>query len=243
MAIKYTLIDFCWLLRDAVRYSQSVEDGDCFELKTFRYLTTPNGAELTRDNMDAYPCDKNWPFFYSKLWESNGYNTMKIVGELPALFLMTANTNRGRPFERGKALKRLIIGVVDRFTDDCAKGNCSGCKGRTIPQILQDTEDVLARTLRFLANSAFYSIDGGDSYGLFNRDLITEWLNAAQITSAEEDFAFSELLYAKNQEINLETTYYDADGIYGTQTEILVEFDDCLIPDYTFDVNRFSFDR
>lgn len=239
---SFNIIDVCWALRDAVRYSQAWDGRDCMQLQTFRFISSVNGAELTRDSMDAYMCDRYRPFFYSRYWEDNKYSENAVVGKLPALYLMQMAASREKATQRGTTRKQIAIGIVDKYDPDTDKLNCAGCPSRAIPQIYQDTEDMLAQVLKYLANVSYYCIDG-EKYGLFHSDLMVEWANNGQVSSYTEEFTFSEKVHSLNLDINLEQVVFDSDRIYGTQAQLLVELQDCEIPDYCFNVTKYKFDR
>ena len=240
---SFNIIDVCWTLRDAVLYAQDWENRECMRLQAFRFINSVNGGELTRETMDGYPCDRYRPFFYSRYWEDNKYSDQAIQGVFPALYMMQLQASREKATQRGTTRKRVAIGVVDRFDPDSQKLDCSGCKNRDITQIYQDTEDILAQVLKYLTGVKYYCIDGGEKYVLAHETLVYEWANNSQITQYSEDFPFSEKVHSLNMDINLERVEFTTDHIHGTQTELILEMQDCEIPDWCFDVSKYKFDR
>ena len=242
--LRYDLEDICWLLIDAVRYSKKVVGHPCLTLESFRFISSPTGEELTSDSMGAFPCDKGKPYFYSRYWESGGYKPDYIKGKLPCLFLVENQASKQRPFELSHGVVRsdITLGIVDKLDEGVEKVNCDPCTGRTIPEIFRDTQKMLEQVLVYISRSSLFLVNG-DTYGLWNDDLMEEYLNLGKVSSAVKQFSFGETIASLNASINFERPYYSTDQLFGTQASFIIEYNGCMGYDPEYNVSKYPIQR
>lgn len=135
-------------LKEAVRYYPTSGD-TCNRPQTFAVLA--NASDLSTQNLGKTICDKNKPYFYSRLWENKKYNPSDLSFQWPAVVVYEENMDVKDQFSKDVTIcYNVTISVLDEFNKDCDKLRCTGCKGRTPNEVFQDTEDILFNVLYYL---------------------------------------------------------------------------------------------
>lgn len=135
-------------LKEAVRYYPTNSDM-CKQPQTFAVLSQV--SDLSTQNLGKTICDKNKPYFFSRLWENKKYNPSDLSFQWPAIVVYEENMEVKDAFSRDASIcYNVTISVLDVFDKDCDKLKCTGCKGRTQNEVFQDTEDILFNVMRYL---------------------------------------------------------------------------------------------
>ncbi len=135
-------------LKEAVRYYPTNTD-TCKQPQTFAVLSQV--SDLSTPNLGKTICDKNKPYFFSRLWENKKYNPSDLSFQWPAIVVYEENMEVKDSFSRDASIcYNVTISVLDVFDKDCDKLKCTGCKGRTQNEVFQDTEDILFNVMRYL---------------------------------------------------------------------------------------------
>jgi hypothetical protein len=135
-------------LKEAVRFYPNVSE-PCKAPQTFAVLA--NVSDLSTPNLGKTICDKNKPYFFSRLWENKKYNPSDLSFQWPAIVVYEENMDLSGVFSNEQKLcYNVTISVLDTFDKDCDKLRCTGCKGRTPNEVFQDTENILFDVLKYL---------------------------------------------------------------------------------------------
>lgn len=217
----------------AVKYSPANTD-KCNQLQTFRVLEQGGGGQLTAANFGATFCDRSKPYFWSRAWHNSGYKE-KIIFDFPVLSVIETNYTLERPLDfRGSRCYDFNITVLDKYTADCEKGKCSGCNGRTINEIYEDTETLLFQALSFLSGIVEATLPNGTT-GFFNRAMLEGWVTAGFISS---DYSTGYGLGDKlTQGVKNATAYkasVPAEGLYGNSITLNMCLTPCEVTEYNF---------
>lgn len=142
--------------RDAVRFHKPESKLRCHRLNAFRAFQQSSAAEMSTPTLGATICDKDKPYFFSRLWHEKKYNPNAIAFDFPLLFLFEIEaTARYTSISEGLIVvsHHLQVGVVDVYTEPKPSASyCHGCEGRTVNEIYQDTERLLYYALRFVSD-------------------------------------------------------------------------------------------
>jgi hypothetical protein len=222
-------IDFYNALKSAVMFSPG--EG-CNQLQTFKVLEQSGGAKLVSENFGATRCDKDKPYFWSRKWHNQKY-----AGDpdwaFPALIVVERSFVSDHPFRQSQnTAYQFNISVMDRLHVGNNKMGCTGCEGRTINEIYEDTERLLFQTLQFIGGTIEASIDGVE--GLYNKDML-EAMVANGDLSAYVPGKFWGSLVSEN--IKGTEGYKSAiyqEQIFGNSINISLPFKICDKPDWNF---------
>ena len=125
------------------------------------------------------------------------------------------------------------ITVMDKYTADCEKAKCTGCTGRTINEIYQDTEDLLFSALNFLSGLVEATLPDG-STGFYNQDMLNAWVSAGYIPDYTPGFALGSIL---EQNVKNATAYragIPAENLYGNSITLTMCLNACETTEYNF---------
>lgn len=224
--------------RDSVRFypRQSLK---CQWPQTFRVFQLSLGSEISTPNLGATICDKDKPYFFSRLWQEKAYTPNAIEFDFPLLYAFELPGTLREPFGKMQLVHQLEIGVWDVLSDNSAARKCVGCDARTINEIHRDTHQILLNCLYFAAGMAWYKIDGADA-GLYNRQFIQQGLDDGQFTTAEKIgppvFDVSAVL---NKSVAFERLER-SDQRYGTKITLQIQTDACPDPTWNFETADFG---
>lgn len=225
-------LHFFEVFKQAVMFSPS-NDWKCKQLQSFRVMRKNAGAMLQDSNLGATICDRTKPYFWSKAWHLAKYNPNKVVWEYPLLVISEKSFGVERPFDAvGKRTYDYQIAVVDRYTENCEKGRCEGCDGRTVDEIYIDTERLLFGALRFLSNSRYATVDGEE--GVWNMEYLQYLSEEGEIGTYAEGKDFGGLIASANQQISGYRVIIEAAKVYGTAVNIKAGFKYCEDTCYDF---------
>lgn len=235
------LTDIYAALRDSVRFYPA-QELKCNQPQTWRVLQRSGAVEISTANLGATICDKDKPFFWSRLWHEKGYNPNNITWAFPLLYAAEVDSNvMVDPFGGApKFIYNIQVGILDVWTDDPDGRKCVGCNARTINEIYFDTQTVLQSCLKYLENTRGYSIDAGPDVWA-NMDFVAQALAAQRIVSA--DFKAPSILTA-SQSLNREAPFFrverSAEKIYGTAINLRFAASGCITPEWNFTETDFG---
>lgn len=206
-------------LKSAVRFSDYLE--------TFAVLE--DISDLNAPNLKKVVQDYNKPYFFSKRWESSGYNTSDISFNYPLLAVI--ETGKRYNFEHNQHTKvqvNLEISVLDRFIE-----------GQLIPEIERDTSYALMQVVGYLKQVEAYTAGSGVLYIHTGH---AKWLmaNGTSLTHLiPETSSFKDSLsQLTRSSVNGFTLGLGSDDLHGSflQTTFL-EYGEC---DYDFTWHEYS---
>jgi len=230
-----TTNDFFNLARQAVMFSLPGE-GKCNQLQTWRVGGSDAGVKMRDANFGANLCDKDKPFFWSRMWHLDNY-PQKISWEYPALIISERDFSIQNGFDnKAEVHYNFQLAVLDVFTHDCEKGKCAGCSGRNQEEIYHDTEVLLFSALRFISKGIFATLAGGTE-GLYNSEVLSSLYAGGKIQAYATGKDFGGSVANDNKNLTGYRTGVGAD-ILGTAVNIRVglrpcydfEFDFCNLP-------------
>lgn len=226
------LYDFFGLLKNAVRYFP--DDGEpCHRPHTFLVETKDLGGNLNEPNLGATFCDKDKNYFYSRLWEQNGYpSAISFNWPLVSVFARESTIKKALS-KRPQVTYQLFLNVVDVYYggSDCPGCKCGGCQMRSVNEINADTERILLTLLSYISDSAVYRIDGVEY--LYNAGHIEYLVDQGQISNP----MFIRSLESKVTTLNESVLMYNTapgENRYGTSIRINMEFDNCNTTPFEF---------
>ena len=234
------LTDIYTALRDSVRFYPNT-DQPCQQPKTWRVLQRSLAAEVSTQNLGATVCDKDKPFFWSRLWHEQQYNPNAVVWEFPLLYAFEQQATAVNPFgSGGKAIHGLQIGVLDKLIDTPEARMCVGCNSRTINEIYADTQNILFSCLEFLKNTRGFSVDGGDPVWA-NKDLVEQGIAAQRFDAVP----VLPSILTESEKLNQEAVFFRAERItekiYGTAINVRVAVTNCAeTPEWNFTETDFG---
>ena len=222
-----------WLraFRDSVKYSAPGADNmKCRQLQTFRVLPNPRLPELTTDNLGANICDKERPFFWSRLWAETQFNPNAVVWEFPLLYMFDMSAPIENAFSgKAKAKHTFQIGVLDVLADDCAAGKCGGCGGRTINEIQIDTQRLLINSFRFISGIVYGNDFGGAiPSGWYHKGYLDKLVLDSVIPAGDRSKHLADTLEPLNKSILSAHVERPTAKIYGTAAELILPTTACL---------------
>lgn len=237
--MQLTLETIYEALRDSVRYYPK-QRLKCQQPQTWRVLQQSLAAEVsgTPSSFGATICDKDKPYFWSRLWVESKYNPNNIMGEFPLLYAYEEPGVRIDPFGSGgtKYIVNLQIGVLDILSDDKEARKCVGCNARTINEIYRDTQTMLEACVNYLRGVHAYTIDG-NRQGFFNKKMVEQALAAGSIQTAEWVGGVHSIADAALS-VNKEAPYFRAErqteNLYGTAITLRFIVDGCCETDWNF---------
>ena len=228
-----TKLDFFAALKQAVMFSPA-NDMKCRQLQTFRVLEQGGGALVSADNFGATICDKDKPYFWSRRWHELKYNPDKIQFEFPALAVIERSYTINRPMAKHTTrCYEFNISVMDVYTADCDKMKCSGCTGRTINEIYEDTEKMLFSALHFVSRFIGATLPNGTE-GFYHEDILAAWKASGYITSWAAGKGWGGSLAQNVQGATAYKAAIPAAGLFGNSITVNVCFDNCEATEYDF---------
>ncbi len=229
--MQSTKIDFYNALKNAVMFSPKA-DTRCRQLQTFRVLEHGGGGKLTADNFGATACDKDKPFFWSRSWHNQKYKGAP-VWEFPVLVLVERGYIVDEPFQnRQKRAYEFNISVLDKYDPGKDKMKCSGCEGRTINEIYEDTEALLFQALRFIGECNEFRV--GTENVLLPEAVMAKLKASGAIMEYIPGVAFGDLV---QQKIREQTAYKAAiypENIFGNSINLNIPFAYCQNIEWDF---------
>lgn len=236
MSIQTVAItDLYTALGQAARYYPLPADPSrlCDRLQAFRVVPINPAGVPIKQLMAATVCDKDKPYFYSRLWEERGYNPNAIDWNFPLLYAYNVRISpvERRPGNITRMTHTVEVGVIDQLPEQ--KG-CVGCNGRTPNEVYQDTTRLLMASLDYLAGVGYYPVDG--ETGLLHETRAGELYDAGTLYSAEP---YDRLLKATGTKIdNLTFDYFEqyTERVYGTFTTLQFVATGCQGLTWNFDV-------
>lgn len=232
---KPTLNDFYTALLSSVKYYPRAAML-CKWPQTWRVLQLSFGSEVTTPNLGAIICDKDKPFFWSRKWHEAQYNPNAVTFNWPLLYaferpgyiedLLTGSPSWVYPIE---------IGVIDVLTDDIKGRKCQDCNARSVNEIYQDTQTILAGCLEYARNTRLYELDGSGTLAYLNDDYVARGLEYGSITSAAKKgpgiLDASAHLNKQAQFFRIERT----EKLYGTAVTLSVKLPQCETVGWNFE--------
>lgn len=233
---KLNITHFYTALGDAVRHSPPNTSGQkCKQLQTLRVQQLERGIELASQNLGATLCDKDKPFFWSRLWHERGYNPNSIEFQFPALVAFEIDEEVGSAFNRAGAERcfNIMLAVFDVFKDDCSAGNCPPCEGRTINEIFIDTANHLHYVLQYLSK-CFVASDGANQI-IIHADYLSSEQLAGRLTSYGTTKPLTVALGGENATTTLVHREFPVDKIFGSSLSVQVCMGRCeaITPNFT----------
>lgn len=229
-----TKLDFFNALKQAVIFSPQCAER-CKQLQTFRVIETGGGALINSANFGATVCDKDKPFFWSRRWHERKYSAQKVDFEFPALSIVETSYTVDQPLNASnKRCYEFNIAVLDKYAADCEKMKCTGCTGRTINEVYEDTENLLFQALAFVGGFMGATLTPGGE-GFYHEGLLNAWKQAGFI----QDFVPGKRWGSKIAQNVKDATAYkvslDSAKMYGNAINITVCFDTCENTEYRFE--------
>lgn len=227
-----TKTDIYNALAEAVKFSPFCSDR-CKQLQTFRVIEQGFGGQLTAANFGATLCDKDKPHFWSRAWYNSGFKE-KIIFDFPVLAVIDTNFTVDKPLDnKSTRCYDFNITVLDKYTEDCTKGKCGGCNGRTIREIHEDTEKLLFSALNFLSGLVEATLPDG-STGIFNKDMLDAWVDKGFISDYSPMSAIGDLLMQKIRNASAYNAAITTENLYGTSITLTVCLQPCETNTYDF---------
>jgi len=231
--------DLIYAFRSAVIFSPENEM-PCRQLQTFRVIEKGGGGQIVAENFGATVCDKERPWFWSRLWAGNKYNPNNVVWQFPVLALIETSYTAKRPLaQNSERCYDFNISVMDTVNEDCGKWKCKGCNGRTINDVYEDTEALLFSALRYLAGLIEATLPDGTT-GVYHVSQLDAMVAARMITGYTRGQNIGSLLESNIQNASAYKTSLGAGGIVGNAINIQVCIKNCVAQEYNFNVPEFA---
>lgn len=233
-----TLTDIYTALRDSVRFYPR-QELPCQQPQTWRVLQQSLGVEVQTPTLGATICDKDKPYFWSRLWQEKKYSPNAIAWQFPLLFAFELPSVLKDPFGGApQFIYALQIGVLDVLSDDTAGRLCTGCNSRTINEINESTQAILQACLDYLKNTYQYSVDGGAPVWA-NKTFIEQGIAAQRFQATRTGPGITD----KSQSLNQEAPFFRIEkigNIYGTAITLRFYGDGCVTPEWNFNETDFG---
>ena len=221
--------------KEAAMYSPAA-DLKCRQLQAFRVLE--RGGLLSAENLGATICDlpKNW--FWSRVWEASRVKT-KVTFEFPLLLVIERGWTASNPMQgKGKQCTTYNITVLDKYTEGCEKGNCSGCEGRTVNDIYQDTEYLLFQAIAYLSGMKFITVDG-ETYSI-HKDELAAHIDSGAITDYTDGKGWGMIVANDTKQGEGYRTSIEAEKLFGTSINLTICNDHCYVDGWDFSKATFG---
>lgn len=205
-------------------------DLKCRQLQAFRVLE--RGGLLTAENLGATICDlpKNW--FWSRVW-NDARSKPKVTFEFPLLLVIERGFTLSNPLQgKGKQCVTYNVTVLDKYTEGCEKGNCSGCEGRTVNDIYQDTEALLFQALAYLSGMKFINV-GAETYSI-HKDELAAHIESGAITDYTEGKGWGMIVANDAKQAEGYRTSIEAEKLFGTSVNVTICNDACYTVGWDF---------
>lgn len=235
MTLQPKIEDVYRLLQESVIYYKS-NPLKCLQPQS--YATLAKKADLSTENLAKTICDKNRPYFFSRLWHNLKYNPSKIKFEWPLLATFESNVPVEGVFTGSQTNSyNLQIMVVDQYLESTSQVKCEGCGGRTTNDIFKDTEEILFNCLSYLSEVSYVVVDGKGRF--YNNDHLT-YLVANDLIDNKIDYksygnSFSQAIARDNKSVNAyRIDNYGASKLYGTIITVKIPIKVCYTPEFDF---------
>lgn len=231
--MKPSLTDFFTVLKQAVMFSPKTEM-KCKQLQALRVSPREYGMELASENIGATICDKDKPFFWSRIWEQKKYNPNQVAWEFPLLFVSELSiSTKNAMLNSAERTYVFQVTVLDKYSEDCDKGKCQGCEGRTVNEIFYDTETLLHSVVRYLATITEAETDRGVS-GFFGRDYLGWLIDRGMIGGYTPGMDWGGIMATENKNAVSYRTAIETLRVYGTAIDLTVTVKNCEEPTFDF---------
>lgn len=231
--MKPTLPDFFLALKQAVMFSPKA-DMKCKQLQALRVSPREYGQELASDNLGATICDRDKPFFWSRRWELAKFNPNQITWEYPLLFASELSiSTKNAMSNASERTYSFQVAVLDRYSEDCDKGKCQGCEGRTVNEIFYDTETLLHSVVRYLATVTEATTDM-DATGFWGRAYLDWLIDQGKIGGYTPGMDWGGIMGVENKGAVSYRTAIESLRVYGTAIDITVTVKGCGEPTFDF---------
>ena len=215
--------------KESAMYSPTA-DLKCRQLQAFRVLE--RGGLLTTANLGATICDKDKNWFWSRIW-SDSKTKNKIAWDFPLLLVIERGFTLAEPLKgKGKQCVTYNVTVLDKYTEGCEKGLCSGCEGRTVNDIYQDTEYLLFQSLSYMYGMRFVTVDG-QAYSMHQGELLKH-ITDGTITDYVEGKVWGIVVESKATQADGYRTSIEAEKLYGTSVNVTICNDVCYQDGWDF---------
>jgi hypothetical protein len=229
-----TKTDFFNALKGAVMFSPANEM-KCRQLQTFRVLEQGGGAQLAASNFGATICDKSKPYFWSRAWHNAKYSPT-ISFEFPVLAIIEKTYTVDKPISRfNSRCYEFNISVLDKYTADCEKMKCSGCNGRTINEIYEDTETLLFSALGYLRDVVEATLSPGDEQGYYHTGMLAQMVTDGTINEYAAGKGFGNQLENNLKNAQAYKTAIGVEALYGNAITVQICFQNCETTEYNFE--------
>lgn len=225
-----TLEQFYGLLKEAARVCPDL-GSRCTQIQTFRALAFHGGTEINTDNLGATMNDRDKPYFWSRIWETNNFSANGLGFRWPALVVFERNALREHPFgPRPKVKRWLEIAVIDALSDGVQEGKyLVGCDGRTIHDIFRDTEMLLSWALKYISGSVVAlveTLDGKTVSTLANEKSLVKALQSNLIQGYQSGHNFGATLGGVETAEQFRVDFASK-KVFGTAVVVSAPFFDC----------------
>lgn len=227
--------DFFQALKESVMFSQSIRPGQCGKLQAFKVLEQGAGGLIRSENLGGTICDKGKPYFWSRRWHESSYNPNQILFDFPILCVVETGYTVDRPFDRNnRRTYQFNISVLDKYVQTKGPDGCTGCDGRTINEIYEDTEAMLFQALSFVSRYKEAEINPSGETGFFNINLLDAWKQQGSISGYNLITAPGDLLVAKITDGNAYKAAISAEGLFGNAINLNIGFQACQTEEFTY---------
>ena len=244
-----TLNDLYTALKQAVMFSpQYVAEGTgngkpwkCRQLQTFRVMQKERGGDVAAPNMGATICDKDKPFFWSRLWHESKYNPNKITFAYPALLLTELSFQVNQPFQKQtERCYNFQLAVVDQLPEDCKDCNCQSCEKRTVNEVFADTEALLFDASYYVSQLRQAVLEPGGESGVWNTAYLAALKERGDINGYNIGADIGGLIATKSKGATAYRVSVEATKIYGTAFNFTACFSNCEATQPNFNLPDFG---
>ena len=210
-----TIENYYEALRDSVRFYPNYSEGlKCLQPQTFSVIESK--SNMSMENLGRTPCDRGKPYFFSRLWKNLKYNPSAVKFQFPLVSAMEISSQVSDLFTRnGVQCYRIELMVSDNYSENCEKGKCAGCDGRSGNEIFRDTEIILNNVLDYLINCNVVRYDGNDRVFLHPKTLSDALVANGDVTNYVIDKKASNSHEISLRQRNLESNIFRLEGKNG----------------------------
>jgi len=231
-----TTDDFVALINNAVRF-YPVQSMKCLQPQTFALLDSDDA--LNEKTLGKVICDKNKPYYYSRLWDNMNYNPSKISSwEYPLVTLFEqAGDLKGLHTRQQELTYTYQISVIDNLKETGQQATCHGCAGRVVNDLYRDTEEILMNVLHYLDDVVVAFVDGANR--LYNAKHFEYLIDEGIITGTIDDKATAKFT-SDNKNDNTARAFHRTEPfiinakVYGTTTTIRFTLPNCKTMEFDF---------
>lgn len=228
-----TVEHYLALINNAVRFYPH-NTIRCLQPQTYAHLDSD--YNLNDPNLGKYICDKDKPYFFSRVWESLKYNPSQLRLEPPIV----------ATFEQAGDLKYVgqvkqettytfQLSVLDVYNEDAKKVQCHGCAGRVVNELYRDTETIMYNILAYIDDVVVVFEDGENK--LYNRQH-WEYLEGEGATGVLDE-ALTSTFKNDQKQNNVQRAFhriepYTGSKFHGTSTTIRMTIKNCQNVEFDF---------